>query len=218
MKSYQRFSSLQNHLDLGRHERSLENHTMLDKAALGYAARVQQQSTGVPQLRQNVATLGARASQTTLQKGWALRGSQTGRTRFSEKQRTYMIDKFMIGETTGRKVNAAEVARSMMTARDVNGQRMFSSADFLTTQQITSFFSRLASKRRLASADKEINAESEDEDDSAQIEMDLEEMRATIMASTLPTHPICYENHNLCDLLTKGRLKNFAIDMLKNMT
>ena len=40
-KSYQRFSSLQNHLDCGRHVRSLEQESMIDKAVRGYAARLE---------------------------------------------------------------------------------------------------------------------------------------------------------------------------------
>ena len=42
------------------------------------------------------------------------------------------------------------VTKSMMTARDETGKRMFSSAEFLMTKQITSFFSRLAAKRNLS--------------------------------------------------------------------
>ena len=49
IKSYQRFSSLQNHLDCGRHVRSLEQESMIDKAVHGYAARLEGQFAGVPQ-------------------------------------------------------------------------------------------------------------------------------------------------------------------------
>ena len=49
IKSYQRFSSLQNHLDCGRHVRSLEQELMIEKAVRGYAARLEGQFAGVPQ-------------------------------------------------------------------------------------------------------------------------------------------------------------------------
>ena len=45
VKSYQRFSSLQQHLDWGKHERSLEHETILDKAIHGYAVRLEEQFT-----------------------------------------------------------------------------------------------------------------------------------------------------------------------------
>ena len=60
-----------------------------------------------------------------------------------------MSRKFRIGQTTGQKADAASVSKSMMTARDSNGQRLFTSAEFLTSQQVSSFFSRLSSKRKL---------------------------------------------------------------------
>ena len=51
VKEYQRFSSLQRHLDLRKHERALEHATLLDKAVLGYADRLQEQSGGIPQIQ-----------------------------------------------------------------------------------------------------------------------------------------------------------------------
>ena len=78
--------------------------------------------------------------------GWALKSSQGGKTRFSDKQRDYVTSKFQIGEETGQKASLAQVSRMMMTAKDASGNCMFSSSEFLTVQQITSFFSRLVSK------------------------------------------------------------------------
>ncbi|CAH3146238.1 unnamed protein product, partial [Porites lobata] len=112
-------------LDCGKHVRALESETMLDKAVRGYAARLEGQFASM---------------------GWALRLTQTSRARFSDKQKEYLTNKFLIGETTGQKANPVHVARSMMTARDETGKRMFSSEEFLTAKQITSFFSRLAAK------------------------------------------------------------------------
>ena len=68
-------------------------------------------------------------------------------TRFSTKQKEYLIAKFQIGEQTGQKVDPTSVSRVMRTAKDSNGERLFDSTEFLTSQQIASFFSRLASKR-----------------------------------------------------------------------
>ena len=95
--------------------------------------------------------------------GWALKSSQGGKTRFSDKQRDYLTSKFQIGEETGQKASPAQVSRMMMTAKDPSGNPMFSSSEFLTVQQITSFFSRLASKRSLA-AHLDIQAAADDKD------------------------------------------------------
>ena len=99
VKTYQRFSSLQHHLDLGKHERALENETFLDRAVLAYADRLQEQFCGIPQIqarkRLNLT------SHPCLPMGWALKSSHVRRTRFTEKQKDYLTSKFRIGETTG---------------------------------------------------------------------------------------------------------------------
>jgi len=85
--------------------------------------------------------------QSTLPMGWALRSSQNRRTRFNVKQKEYLSTKFNIGETTGRKADPVVVAKEMMHARGNDGERLFSSDEFLTSQQISSLFSRLATKK-----------------------------------------------------------------------
>ena len=57
--------------------------------------------------------------------------------------------KFDLGEISGRKLDRESVAKAMMAARDSEGNRFFTSTEFLTSQQVASFFSRLAAKRRL---------------------------------------------------------------------
>ena len=133
VKEYQRFSSLPHHLDLRKHERALEHATLLDSAVLGYADRLQEQSSGMPQLQQVRKRLSL-SNLPCLPMGWALKSSHVKRTRCTEKQRDYLSSKFRIGQTTGQKVDAASVAKSMMTGRDSNGQRLFIRAEFLTSQ------------------------------------------------------------------------------------
>ena len=42
IKSFQRFLSLQHHLDVGRHSYALENETLFDKAMISYATKLEQ--------------------------------------------------------------------------------------------------------------------------------------------------------------------------------
>ena len=219
-KSYQRFSSLQNHLDCGKHVRSLEQESMIDKAVRGYAARLEGQFAGVPQFGDRARA--GREDQSTTQKttvsmGWALKSSQGGKTRFSDKQRDYLTSQFQIGEETGLKASPAQVSRLMMTAKDASGNRMFSSSEFLTVQQITSFFSRLASKRSLA-GHLDIQAAADDEDVEAEVnEAAFQELSDCVMANILPTHPICYDSFNLCQLMSKSKLSTLAVKLLKEI-
>ncbi|XP_071126479.1 uncharacterized protein [Mytilus edulis] len=76
--------------------------------------------------------------------GWALKASRLNK-RFSEKQKKYLIAKFNIGLQTGNKEDPDSVAEEMKYATQ-NGSRIFSSTEFLTPLQISSFFSRHARK------------------------------------------------------------------------
>ena len=182
---------------------------MLDKAIHGYAIRLDEQFTRV-QIQQSSAE-GKSSNQTTLPMGWALKSSTTTRGRFSVNQKQYLMSKFSIGESTGNKANAVSVAKSMITARDSNGQRLFSSDEFLTSQQISSFFSRMAAKRTLQ-IDLGVNDEQ-----STEYEQRFEELRNKVIAEVVPKHPICYDNNNLCELVKKSKLSIFSISMLRNI-
>ena len=219
-KSYQKFSALQRHLDCSKHVRALESETMLDKAVRGYASRLDGRFISVPQFGANTISADAPARQSGLQMGWALRPTQTSRASFSDKQKEYLTNKFLIGETTGQKANPVHVARSMMTARDETGKRMFSSAEFLTAKQITSFFSRLAAKRNLSDHlhMPVVSFEEEEEDGEAvNIETAFCELRDHVMANVQPTHPICFHSYNLCHKMSNSKLSSFSITMLKDI-
>ena len=139
IKRYQRYSNLQQHLDSGKHTVTLEREPLLDRAVYGYAERLEVQNIDVP-IVQNVQEVSSGIPlQPALSMGWALGSSQTRRTRFTARQKEYLTTKFNIGESTGCKADAIVVSRDMRTARDSDGKRLFSSDEFLTSQQITSF-------------------------------------------------------------------------------
>lgn len=218
MKTYQRFSALQHHLDCGRHERALEHETLLDKAAHGYSERLQGQSGSFPELPP--AARPDSGAQPSLQMGWALKSSQgRSRKRFSDKQKNYLFSRFSIGEVTGQKADAASVAKAMMTARDVHGERLFTSSEFLTSQQVASYFSRLASKRTL----KDHEREEEDSDveidqrEAAENEYDFSGLRNDVLEQLAISHPIYYDCYNLCELIKNGKISNFAIPVLQDI-
>ena len=106
------------------------------------------------------------------------------------------------------------VARSMMTARNRNWNRIFSSSEFLTSQQVSSFFSRLASKRSLE--EKVTDSEVED-DQNVENEEAYSHLRSQILQDAALVHPICFDNHNLCELIANSKLSKFAIQMLRDI-
>ncbi|KAL9966690.1 hypothetical protein ACROYT_G024802 [Oculina patagonica] len=212
IKRYQRFSSLQRHLDCGKHHRAIENESLLDRAITGYSERLEVQSGIVPNIPTEVPKPRPTGS-VSLPMGWALRSSQVKRTRFNTSQRDYLTKKFDLGETSGRKEDPDSVARAMMTARDSEGNRLFTSAEFLTSKQIASFFSRLAAKRRR----QDVADVSDEEVDNAERESALQELTNTVMQEVSLEHPIVYDCYNLCELVRSSKLSSFVIQMLKEI-
>ena len=114
---------------------------------LGYASRLEKGPGAVPELRDTEST--PSSSVASLEMGWALKQSRSRDIRFTDKQKDYLIAKFQTGEQTGQKADAASVSRLMRSEKDENGEQLFDYSEFLTSRQISSFFSRLASKRSL---------------------------------------------------------------------
>ena len=169
IKRYQRFSSLQRHLDCGRHHLAIENESLFDRAIVGYQfERLDVQSGSVPNIPTEVSKVRS-VENPSLPMGWALRSSQVKRARFTANQKDYLTKKFDLGEISGRKSDPESVARAMMAARYSEGNRLFTSAEFLTSQQVASFFSRLAAKRRLP----DVTSGSDEEEDDAETESAL---------------------------------------------
>ena len=59
---------------------------------------------------------------------------------FLLNKKNYLSAKFQIGGRTGLKADTASVSTAMRKAKDVNGERLFDNTEFLTAQQVASFF------------------------------------------------------------------------------
>ena len=68
--------------------------------------------------------------------------------RFSERVKSFLVEQFMIGEETGRKVTPVEAATTIRSLRDETGNRKFEKGEWLTPQLITSYFARLAAMKK----------------------------------------------------------------------
>ncbi|CAC5391746.1 unnamed protein product [Mytilus coruscus] len=83
--------------------------------------------------------------------GWAV---------FSQSQVNYMKEKFCIGKVSGRKVYPFQAGHEMRQLQE-EGKYVFSRKDYLTGQQITAYFSRLALKDRTTDLEDFRSAEEE---------------------------------------------------------
>ena len=211
-RSFQRFSSLQRHLDYGSHKYALERETLYDKAMLDYAAKLEQGPTAeVPEIPTADIHL-EQPHESVLQKGWALKSAKQ-RKRLSEKQKKYLLDVYQIGESTGRKAEPASVARLMRLSKNSDGSLLFDASEFLTPQQIANFFSRLSAKRVLPTDDE---AEDEIQEDlrEATEEKNLEDLSKQVLNEVSIQHPIMYDTYNICDCVSQSKLDKFSISVL----
>lgn len=144
--------------------------------------------------------------------GWVLKSSQSRRTKFTENQKQCLYAKFQIGERTGRKADPTEVSKAMRTAKDSNGKRLFNYGDFLTSQQISSYFSRLAAKRT-------VEADQHDSEDETPGE-DLQSLLSDKVLSEVSiqhSHPIIYDSYNICELVLNSKLGSFSVSILRDI-
>ena len=133
-ESFQRFSSLQKHLDGGSHRYALERESLQDKAMLRYAENLE---GGAAFIKENVEVVISEESEVSFVKvGWALKHAHTSRRRLNDKQKNYLIELFLFGEKTGRKAHASEVSKTMRKARNKDGSLLFQSDEYLTSLQI----------------------------------------------------------------------------------
>ena len=216
VKSFQRFSSLQNHLDVGKHNYVLERETFLDKAMVQYAEKLEQ---GASSLERPLFECASKAPSvvTPILQGWALKCAATTRRRLTKEQKNFLTDLFLIGERTGRKSNPEEVSKSMRKARRPEGTLLFQAEDYLSSKQIASFFSRLSKKSVLNVPDILSEEEEDGNIDEAAAENDYQLMREEAFGSISIQHPIMYDTFNICEMASALTLSKFSISMLQEI-
>ena len=98
----------------------------------------------------------------------------------------------------------------MRYARDEAGNRRFTLDEFLTPQQVQSFFSRMAAKLR--NKQEEVL---EEDTTAAEDQTAFSSTRADILQKCQLTHPIVYDSFNLCNLYASNGLKTeLSVSML----
>lgn len=100
----------------------------------------------------------------------------------------------------------------MRYARDEGGNRRFTIGEFLTPQQVTSFFSRMASK--LKNKYEEIL---EEDTTAAEDQAAYSSTRTNILENCQLIHPIVYDSFNLCSLNASNGFKRLSVNMLRMM-
>ena len=137
IKSFQRFSSLQHHLDVGRHSYALENEMLFDKAITSFATKLEQGTATVENPVEDIEAC------------QALKSMSIQRTWLNESQKQHHTEVFQIGKRTGHKADPSYVSKPRRKARNADGSFKFGASSFLMSHHIASFFHTLLQKELL---------------------------------------------------------------------
>ncbi|PAV80983.1 hypothetical protein WR25_04779 isoform B [Diploscapter pachys] len=141
------------HVLAGKHNFAPDQETMLDYAANLYVDELEGGDLGnnpLPELdnaiRDSITVDPQEAAKTQEPIGFAVKKQKTNKP-FPEKVRKYLTERFIQGIVKKQKDDPKVVAKEMKTQKDQNGNKIFEPSEYLTWQQITSFFSQLNSKQ-----------------------------------------------------------------------
>jgi len=168
IKVYQSFSNLQRHLDVGQHLMKLERESPYDEIKIKWAETCRSVAGGyiqsVPSTSETTTTPEASEETPLIEEGWALRKGKKS-THSSDNVRSHLREVFLLGEETGNKANAADVSTRMKTVRDGSGEKLFSKAEWLTSDQIARYFSRLSALNKGGRLLRTTTVQPKDDDD-----------------------------------------------------
>lgn len=140
IREFKNKETLDQHILQGQCEHQLEKEALSDKSKIIYAKKLSNAPLCCPDMTaENVFEDDSLVNRCC---GWALK-SKKKKTVFNQKQKDFMIEKFQIGKRTGSKVDANTASEEMRS-----GHLGFSKDEFLTGQQIGSYFCRLAQQDR----------------------------------------------------------------------
>ena len=210
VKMYQRHSSLEKHLLFGQCKLVPEKDTLLDISKKKYHALLVEGSSVAVSASLEQGRTSENAS--SLTEGWALKTAKKA-TRFSDAQKKYLEEKFNLGQATGQKQDPNTVARDMRFAKRMDGSKLFKRDEYLSPQQVQSFFSRMAAKSRHDQA----GDFSESDVIVAEEQQMMDATRQVILEQVQLRHPIVYGNFNICALYKEKRLKQLSIAMLSTI-
>ena len=108
--------------------------------------------------------------------GWALKRKRKG-CRLSPKQKNFVMDCFLTGERTGKKLTAGKVASMMRNNVDERGNKMFTCEEYLTKDQVMSQFSQMCAKKKRGEKLELVEVVNESSEEPENEEEDTDELQ-----------------------------------------
>lgn len=125
------------------------------------------------------------------------------------------MGRFNIGQESGLKLDAEAVSREMRRTRGEDGKQLFKVPEFLTAQQVSSFFSRMAAKIKQRTIPQQSNDPSEQDLRAMEDEVNFSMAKNAVYEELQIRHPITYDHYNIYSLVKTGSLARLKLDVLK---
>ena len=110
-----------------------------------------------------------------------------------------------------------DVARDIRYARNQQGVKLVTVDEFLTAQQIQSYFLRRAPKLRHSHSDDPESKQDEDVILAAEEELAYQNVRTVVLNEVALKHPVVFDVFNLCDMHGSGKLRQLSVAMPRSI-
>lgn len=166
IKVFRSSGALDRHLDSGKHLYRAHHESAYDSIKRKWVtACTSVGSVPVATTENNTLEGCSQVAKSGVEPGWALKKSKP-RGRYSDKLKKYLKKLFLEGEETGRKADPSDVSSRIKSLKTNDGKkRLFDRSDWLTAQQVRSYFSRLSVLQRCG----KLQTCGEDDDDDDEI-------------------------------------------------
>ena len=149
VKSFVQYSSVEKHLDCGKHKYALEQETLYDKAMTMYATKLERGAGVLPKIVDEGASMSVEDDGSVLRMGWALKSAGVQRKNLTVAPKNYLTEVFQFGESTGQKADPTSVSKAMRRVKHSDGCNIFNECDYLTPLKNSRIFFSLVSKENL---------------------------------------------------------------------
>ena len=149
--------------------------------------------------------------------GWALQKPRIGGKRYPPHVKDYLKARFDAGEQSGHKADPQQVSMDMRNARTEENKRLFSREEWLTRNQVQSYFSRLSALKRKQVSGPPCNQPGLVDIDDLIQEDDWLQQVGEVYENLSVQHPIYYDAYDLCDLQKRKVISSFNVEMLQTL-
>lgn len=206
IQTFPTYEKMQHHMDVDKHKTETEKETEYDRIRKKWAEKVEHLQTDREVHTEASTSTAPLQSLEKDGKGWALQQKKKPQ-RMTKSVKEFLTEKFNKGARSGQKADPVQVAKEMKYVRDPKGGIMFSTDEWRSAKQISSFFSRMSAQQRKQTTETAQNLEDEEEIDIWGAERERQELHNEVFKQLDVLHPIMYNDLDLCRLAKQNKLK-----------